>query len=249
MKLIEQVVGLLGDVAIEQDSATVRAAIKAKIDPVAFVPILAEAVQKQRGAAGRQQSANNLRQITIAMINYADSYGNRLPPQAIFGKDGKPLLSWRVLILPFLGQKKLYEEFHLDEPWDSEHNKKLLAKMPRVYFIPGQKGTDVTHYQGFHGKGAFFEGKKGLRFPADFPDGTSNTVMVVEAATAVPWTKPEDLPYDPAKPLPQLGGLFEGGFHAGMCDGSVRFVSKSVKPTTLHVVIQRNEGQVIPNDF
>jgi hypothetical protein len=248
VKLVDQVAGLLGDVEVEQDSATVRASTRAKIDPGAFVPLVMEAVQKQRGAAGRAQSANNLKQIGLAMHNYASTY-NRMPPQAVFGKDGKPLLSWRVLILPFIEQNELYKEFHLDEAWDSEHNKKLLAKMPKVYLAPGQKETDTTHYLGFHGKGAFFEGKAGLRFPAEFPDGTSNTLMIVEAAKAVPWTKPEDLPYDPDKPLPKLGGLFPGGFNAGMCDGAVRFVSATVKPATLHLVIQRNDGQPIPNDF
>ncbi len=181
------------------------------------------------------------------MHNYLSKY-ERVPPQAAFGKDGKPLLSWRVLILPFIGENELYKEFHLDEPWDSEHNKKLLARMPKVYAVPGQKEVDATHYQGFHGKGAFFEGKKGIRI-FDIPDGTSNTLMVVEAANAVPWTKPEDLPYDPDKPLPKLGGLFPGGFNAAMCDGSVRFISAAVKPTTLHIVIQRNDGQVVPGDF
>jgi hypothetical protein len=247
--LLDQVLGLLEDVAVEQDGAAVRAATKAKIDVAALVPLLVEAVQKQRGAAGRAPSQNNLRQIALATINYADTYQGRLPPQALFSKDGKPLLSWRVLILPFIGENELYKEFHLDEPWDSEHNKKLLAKMPRTYAISGQKDPTATHYQGFHGKGAFFEGKKGVRFPADFTDGTSNTLMIVEAARAVPWTKPEDLPYDPDKPLPKLGGLFPGGFNGAMCDGSVRFFSAAIKPTTLHLLIQRNDGQPLPADF
>jgi hypothetical protein len=248
-KLLDQVLGLLEDVAVEQDGAAVRAATRAKIDVAALVPLLVEAVQKQRSAAARAQSQNNLRQIGLAAINYADTYQGRLPPQALFGKDGKPLLSWRVLILPFLEQAALYKEFHLDEPWDSEHNKKLLAKMPKVYAISGQKDPAATHYQGFHGKGAFFEGKKGVLFPADFTDGTSNTLMIVEAARAVPWTKPEDLPYDPDKPLPKLGGLFPGGFNGAMCDGSVRFFSAAIKPATLHLVIQRNDGQPLPADF
>jgi prepilin-type processing-associated H-X9-DG protein len=196
----------------------------------------------------RVQSVNNLKQIALSFHNYSDTY-RALPPHASLGKDGKPLLSWRVLILPFLGEQALYNQFHLDEPWDSEHNKKLLDKMPKVYTIPGQKGTDVTHYQGFHGKGAVFEGKKGLTFPADFPDGTSNTIMIVEAADPVPWTKPADLPYDPAKPLPKLGGFFPGGFNAAFCDGSVHFLKTTIKPQTLHFLIGRNDGQVIPSDF
>jgi prepilin-type processing-associated H-X9-DG protein len=248
VQLVDQVAGLLKDVSVEQDGATVRAATRAKVDPVVLVPLLAEAVQKQLGSVERAQSINNLKQIALSFHNYTDTY-KTFPPHAIFGKDGKPLLSWRVLILPFVGEDELYKEFHLDEPWDSEHNKKLLAKMPKVYAHPGQKGAGMTHYQGFYGKGAVFEGKNGLRFPAEFPDGTSNTIMIVEAANAVPWTKPADLPYVPDKPLPKLGGLSPGGFNAAFCDGSVHFLKTTIKPMTLHLLIQRNDGQVIPRDF
>ncbi len=247
VKLIDQAVGLLKDVSVEQDGATVRAAARTKVDAAAFVPLLVEAVQKQRGGVERQVSTNNLKQIALAMHNFHSVY-QRLPPQAVFDKEGKPLLSWRVLILPFIEQNDLYKEFHLDEPWDSEHNKKLLAKMPKIYALPGQKAADVTHYQGFYGKGAAFAGKKGVRLQ-EILDGTSNTILIVEAAEAVPWTKPADLPYDPDKPLPRLGGLHPGGFNAAFCDGSVHFLKTTLKPRTLHLLIQCNDGNVIPEDF
>src|SRR6516165_5495577 len=104
------------------------------------------------------------------------------------------MLSWRVMILPYIEQQNLYNQFHLNEPWDSEHNKKLLARMPVVYASPQDDRAvkeHSTYYQGFYGKSAFFEGKQGVRYPAAFTDGTSNTIMVVEASKAVPWTKPE----------------------------------------------------------
>src|SRR5262249_5499853 len=141
------------------------------------------------------------------------------PPQAVYSPDGKPLLSWRVLILPYLEKDDLYKEFHLDEPWDSEHNKKLLAKMPKTYAMPGrqEKEPTETFYQGFAGKGAFFDGKQGTKI-VDITDGASNTIMVVEAAKAVPWSKPEDIPFDAGKPLPKLGGHFGGVSNAAFCD-------------------------------
>src|SRR6185437_3736578 len=117
-----------------------------------------------------------------AMHIFSDKNGNRLPPHAIYDKNGKPLLSWRVMILPYLEQQDLYKQFHLNEAWDSEHNKKLLAKMPKTYASARDEKTlkdHTTYYQGFVGKGAFFEGKQGLRFPQEFPDGTSNTLMIV----------------------------------------------------------------------
>jgi prepilin-type processing-associated H-X9-DG protein len=208
-----------------------------------------ELVERLHGSAGRMQSQNNLKQLALATINYADTFGH-LPAQAVFGQDGKPQLSWRVMILPYIEQDALYKEFHLDEPWDSEHNKKLLARMPKTFAMPGSpKGTTDTSYLGFVGKGAFFEGKKGLKFPAEFSDGTSNTIMFVEAAKGVPWTKPEDLPFDPDKELPKLGGHFPGGFNVGMCDGSVRFISNKISKETLKAAITRNGGEVLGPDF
>jgi hypothetical protein len=151
------------------------------------------------------------------------------------------------MILPFIEYDNLYRQFRLDEPWDSPHNKALLKQMPRTYAPVGPnaaKPADRTPYQGFFGKGAFFEGKKGTPI-AGITDGTSNTIMVVEAAEQVPWTKPADLPFDPAKPLPRLGGLFPGGFHAAFCDGSVHWIKQGVNLQTLRALITRNGGEVI----
>ena len=159
-----------------------------------LISLLLPAVQHVRHAAARTKCANNLHQIGLALHNYHDVNGH-LPAAAVYDKDGKPLLSWRVLLLPYLEQDALYRQFHLDEPWDSAHNKKLLAQMPKVYApVAGEaKGTDKTHYRVFTGKGTVFEGDKGIRL-TDIPDGTSNTILVVEAGDAVPWTKPADLP-------------------------------------------------------
>src|SRR5947208_12647542 len=120
------------------------------------------------------RSQNNLKQIAIAMHIYHDQHQG-LPTAAIYSADGKPLLSWRVLLLPYLEQDALYKQFHLDEPWDSAHNRKLLARVPPIYVAPGEKETTDTHYLGFAGKGAFFEGKKGVGI-TDITDGTSNTL-------------------------------------------------------------------------
>jgi hypothetical protein len=239
----------LKEVSVEQKETGVELTFHYKPDLSEVRKALTEAVASIRSSAARIQSQNNLRQIAIAMHNYHDQNGH-FPTQAVYGPDGKALLSWRVLILPYIEQDKLYKEFHLDEPWDSEHNKKLLARMPKTYLMPGSpEGTTDTFYLGFHGKGAFFDGKKGLRLPADFPDGTSNTIMIVEAAKGVPWTKPEDLPYDAQKQLPKLGGHFPRGFNASLVDGSVRFISSSISETTLRNAITRDDGQPLGDDF
>src|SRR5206468_5253686 len=91
----------------------------------ALVPL--EEAQARVLQPSRQEHVNNLKQIGLAMHSYHDVY-KRLPSGAVQDKDGKALLSWRVHLLPFLEQEALFKEFKLDEPWDSDNNKKLLAK-------------------------------------------------------------------------------------------------------------------------
>jgi hypothetical protein len=185
------------------------------------------------------------------MINHADSNLGNLPPAAICDQGGKPLLSWRVALLPYLGEQNLYSRFKLKEPWDSPNNRPLLALMPRVYRMPEDPNptTDQTYYQVFVGNGAAFEQQRSLRFPFDFPDGTSNTIMLVEADTSVPWTKPDDIPFDPNGPLPPLGKHHSGAFLAAMMDGSVRPVPRNVSPTTLKAAITRNGNDLLGPDW
>jgi uncharacterized protein (TIGR03067 family) len=197
-------------------------------------------------AALKLTSSNNLKQLALAMHNYHDTH-RHLPTSAIYSKDGKPLLSWRVAVLPFVEQVELYKEFKLDEPWDSPHNKKLLEKMPKLYEpVRGKtKQPYATYYQVFTGPGTAFEGDKKLQFGNDFPDGLSNTVMIVEAGEAVPWTKPQDLPYDPQKDLPKLGGLFPDGFYVAMCDGGVYWARRGFDQRMFRPAVTRNDGQAV----
>jgi len=176
------------------------------------------------------------------MHNYESVHG-RLPPAVVYGEDGKPLYSWRVLLLPYIEQDGLYKEFHLDEPWDSPHNIELVPRMPATYAPPSGKrwkvpaGHTVLHV--FVGKGAAFEDRVELHL-SDFTDGTSNTFLVVEAGEPVPWSAPQDLTYDPNGPLPDLPCLFSKGFRAGLGDGSMRWVSKDASEATLRAFITRN---------
>ena len=137
--------------------------------------------------------------------------GGRLPAAAI-RKGDQALLSGRVAILPYLEQYALYQKFHLDEAWDSPHNKSLLKEMPRVYAPVTRKETTpfTTYYQGIVCPGSVFDEEEGTRIE-DVMYVDSPTFMIVEAARAVPWTKPEDVPYHDARPLPKLGGQFEDG--------------------------------------
>src|SRR5262249_31318210 len=136
------------------------------------------------------------------MHDYHDVH-KALPAAASHDADGKPLLSWRVHLLPHLGQNALYQQFKLDEPWDSAHNKNLIAKMPSVFLRPGQKSeAGKTCYQVRVGKGTISDGPKEIAIK-EIRDGTSNTILVLETndERAVIWTKPADWEFDPKEPL------------------------------------------------
>jgi hypothetical protein len=186
------------------------------------------------------------------MHNYNQEHGH-LPPAVVYGKDGKPLHSWRVLLLPYVDQENLYKQFKLDEPWDSPHNIKLLPQMPGVYAVPSGKASFLPAYHTvchvFVGPGTAFQGKKGLKIPDDFPDGTSNTFLIVEAGEPVPWTKPQDLRYAPGCPLPDLRGIFRDGFRARLADASGRFIKNDMSETTLRALITRNGGETLAADW
>ena len=201
-------------------------------------------------AAARLRSTNNLKQIALALHNYADTYGTL--PQDVVDKDGKPLLSWRVKLLPFIEQDNLSKQFKMDEAWDGPTNKALLEQMPKIFASPRVKVKEAGHtvYQGFSGPGALFEkGIKPLKF-ADITDGTSNTIFSIEASVAVPWTKPIDVPFDPKQDLPDLGKAYNGIPLAGLLDGSIRALDLGkVSPKTLKAAIGRNDAITMGPDW
>jgi hypothetical protein len=203
-----------------------------------------------------------LRQIGLALRFYFEE-NKKLPPAVVYSKNGRPLYSWRVLLLPYLEEVRLYQRFNLEEPWDSPHNKKLLKETPSCY-LP-VFGTDdfpgMTHYQVFIGPGTAFERPDLTR--KDFTDDLSATILVVEASEPVPWSKPVDLAYDPNKPLPRLGGIYGKPFHFlcyeiartpgfGACfaDGSARFIRSDTDAKTIRALITRNGGEEVdPSDL
>jgi len=169
----------------------------------------------------------------------------------VYGKDGRPLYSWRVLLLPYLEEQELYQEFHLDEPWNSPHNMQLLVRMPASYAPPPRKASKLpayhTYCRVFIGPGTLFEHPEGNTL-ASITDGTSRTLFVVEAGEPVPWTMPEGLAYDPNGPLPDLTGPFHDGFRVTFADGSRGFIRKDVSEAMLRALITRNGGESVRYD-
>jgi hypothetical protein len=204
---------------------------------------------------------DKLKVIAVAMHNHHDAHKSA-PPQAICDQDGNPLLSWRVALLPYLrpevgglppqegeSAKALYEQFHLNEPWNSPHNSQLVKQMPQVYSC-GDSSSGTTSIMVFVGEGTPFGGPKAPRF-ADIYDGTSNTIFCVVAGPdkAVPWTKPEDLTFDPKDPLASLGRIPGDAFPAASFAGSVLLVPKSIDPDVLRCAVCHRDGKpvVIPS--
>jgi hypothetical protein len=212
-----------------------------------LVGLLLPAVQAAREAARRAQSANNLKQIGLAMMNYASATNDTYPARASFSKQGKPLLSWRVHMLPYLEYDALYKQFHLDEPWDSPHNKTLISQMPPIYRNPsGAAGPGMANYLAVVGKGLMFEGERGRRL-ADIRDGTSNTIMVVEANDdrAVTWTRPDDWEFNAQSPMAGLGTAHPGGFTALFADCSVQFLRKGLDATVFQAMLTIAGGETV----
>lgn len=225
-----------------------------KADESRITDVLAKSYSLQTQAASQARRANQLKQIGIAIHSYVDTHGS-FPQRAMSGEPGakpesrKPLLSWRVYLLPYLEQDALFKQFRLDEPWDSEHNRKLIARMPAVY-SSGDKSLAAagkTRLVTPMIKNGVFESEGPPVKFSDITDDTSNTVMVVEAAeeSAVVWTRPDDLPIDEKAPAKGIFSANAGGALMLFADGSVRHIKKSIDATNLLYLFLRNDGNAV----
>jgi hypothetical protein len=257
-QVYKQIEATVANLKVEQAGPSVN--VQASVDVVALGNALAPAIPalvKQFGEGGGAAAAkhtNNLKQIALAMHNYADSHGGQFPPAVIYSKDGRPLYSWRVELLPYMEEIQLYQAFKKDEPWDSPANKRFLANLPAVYRLPGDMNTEgKTPYQVFVGPNTPWAdgGRTGPRMPAGFPDGTSNTILVVDAKKQVPWSAPEDITLGPGmSPRSLLGTMLSpGGFFAALADGTVRKVSLQISDQTLLNAINPKDGQPLGADW
>ncbi len=215
-----------------------------------MVALLLPAVQQARGAAQRMQGQNNLKQLALAAHNFESAY-RKMPAAWTADKEGQPLLSWRVQMLPWLEQQGLYDQFNHDEPWDSAHNIQLLEQMPATFRCPSSTAAPgETVYRAVGGNDGILapptggNGQAGGVGFADIHDGTSNTIMIVEASDmlAVPWTKPDEGILPDGEELWNLFGQYPGGFSAAFGDGSVQFLPSSIDFEALKSMMKRADG-------
>ena len=210
-----------------------------------LVALLMPAVQAAQRATERNLSSTKLKNIGLAMHNYHSVYQHF--PDDITTEDGIPLLSWRVAILPFIDEVQLYEQFHLDEPWDSPHNRTLVDRMPTVYAHPDEATeAGTTVYLRPRGEDFLFAPGKKVSF-RNITDGTSNTLAAVEtiAPKAVVWSQPADFDIDPNAPKAAVTDGERQGFHALQADGAVLFLSSEIDPGMFQAMLTKSGGEII----
>lgn len=197
-------------------------------------------VKLPSAASHDAQSTNNMKQMLLAMHNFHDVY-KAFPAAAGLDDEDKPMLSWRVAILPYLGEAELYQRFNLNEPWDSEQNKPLLEQMPDVFKHPSKKvPPGHTVYQAAVGEETLLRLKTPTSF-RDIIDGSSKTIMLVEttAEAAVPWTAPQDFEVDLKKGVATKKLFTNGATNVGLGDGSVHRLPEDTPADVLKALFTR----------
>jgi prepilin-type processing-associated H-X9-DG protein len=230
-----------------------------------FLPAMSSA----REAARRNQCQNNLKQLALALANYEVANGT-LPPAFVADANGKPMHSWRVLVLPFLGEQALFAKYNLNEPWDGPNNSKLAGQMPAVFRCPAERGgkgsaATETHYFAVVGDEAAFPGDK-VRKIAQFRDGTAHTMVLLEATgLGVNWMEPRDMSLVEAVELLTTKArsghtLAREGFltttyyetsqrNAAFCDGHIDYVGQFANPAVARGMLTVAGGEPIVENF
>jgi prepilin-type processing-associated H-X9-DG protein len=215
-----------------------------------LLALLLPAITSAREAARRASCFNHLKQISLAVQCYESAYGH-FPPAYVADENGKPLYSWRVLILPYMEHQDLYQQFNLKEPWNSPGNRKISDVVIQEFQCPSSQGANPTetNYVMVVGPGAISDGPTGCK-PSEIIDGTSNTILAVEVAgSGINWAEPRDLSLDDIRAgvnPPGGKGLrsgHPGGVNVAFCDGSVQLLPNSISPDTLRRLVLRNDGE------
>lgn len=238
---------LTSQVAADQIQISIRSLPDPQQNAAEFLELMKPLLE----SISEREIKPKLRQLALAIHNY-ESAVNCFPPGPQHrGADGKSGLSWRVHILPFLDEMELYRQFKLDEPWDSAHNKPLLAKMPNIYRTDSilsktQSPTGFTTIVAPAGEGTIFGGREAVTF-SQITDGSSNTIMLVELIQGVvmPWTAPEDYFFDESNPAALLKVNENGRFFAAMADGSVHEIPADLPPKSIKALFQMNDGDAV----
>jgi len=205
--------------------------------------ILIPAIGNAREAARRASCSCHLKQLGLALQTYHDAY-QRLPPVYFADAQGRPVHSWRTIVLPYCGGQEVYERYDFDVPWDGPGNRALLADMPKLYRCPSdmEAAPFTTNYVTIVGDETAWPFEKSQSL-ANFTDGTSNTAVVVEVTGHdIPWAEPRDLEFATLdfhvndKSSPGISSHHPGGVMALMGDGSARMLPNNTDAKTMRAV-------------
>jgi hypothetical protein len=248
-KLYAEAEKLLNSATVKLTGSTVSLNISSSEQlPGMIVETIEPAIKMARKQAAAMLGINNLRQVGLAMHNYLSTH-NAFPPAVLLGPDGKTPHSWRVAILPYIEQDALYKMYNLNEPWDSENNKKVLAQMPSVYRA-GNAPAGSTNASVFvlTGEGGIFTATPSATATGakinSITDGTSNTILAVEAERDIPWTKPEDIPVTQGQ-VPQLGMKDAPSFNAVFADGAAYKLDSKLKAELFYALFGMRDGTLV----
>ena len=245
---------LLRTMKVEVDGSYVRINFPDLGDNQATRQLITELANQMTGPVSRNTKSNKFRSIILGILNY-ESANQVMPPAAKRrGEDGKPGLSWRVHILPYFGAEgqELWQRFHLDEPWDSPHNKTLLAELPDIYDPKGRYSKTpmlkpgYTTYVAPVGEGTVFGQTKPTRF-SQVRDGSSKTMVLLEVTPekAVPWTAPQDYEFDTIDPASDIAWGRDDITLGGFCDGHIEQLKREIPKETWLRLFQMDDGKPI----
>lgn len=216
-----------------------------------------------RESSRRSSCANHLKQLGLALLHYHGQHGC-LPPACVVGEDGKPMHSWRVLVLPYLEEESLFRAYHLDEPWDGPNNAKIARQNPQLgdFHCPSDS-TDrsCTSYVAVVGPRTLWPGAKGASLE-DIPDGVSETILLIELpGSGIHWMAPRDVSFDELCQRAASGGgdglasvhTVSGGWfyhptrviHAVMASGAWHRLRADLSAEQLAALLTRDGGETI----
>jgi hypothetical protein len=243
-KIEDMLTSFVDGVKITQKSSDVfcSVTIEPQLLELAQGPLLS-GIMAAREAARNNTLRNKIRQLGLGVMTFLEA--NKRFPDTTADSPQMPAMSWRVRILPYIEQKALYDEYKKDEPWDSENNKKVLAKMPDAYRHPDQDATSInTSFFRLAGAEGLAPGGQNPIKMKNVSDGLSKTLLIVEAEREVPWTKPDDIEVVKGQ-TPELGRKKSDFFMAITSDGAVHTISKKIDAESFWAIFTRAGGEIV----
>ncbi len=213
--------------------------------------MLKKAMFEAREAARDIICRSNLKQIALAMYGYHQAY-KCFPPAYVTDAEGRPMHSWRVLVLPFIEGDNPYKRYRFEEPWDSPNNLTVANNdFSRHFRCPSHPKVDylATNYVLIVGPHTISDGPHCRKYE-EITDGSSNTIMVVEVAdSGIRWTEPRDLRFDEidfrinGDKRPGIGSHHRQKVNVAMCNCAVISLADSTPPEVVKALTTIDGGE------